>query len=76
MRTMPPAWHILRKSVFYREVRVKQYDSMLTRTLVSARGQLIKIVTELSNQIRGLMKTSGWSCPRAPVAYSRPMSKT
>ena len=41
---------------FYREVRVKQYDSMLTRTLVGARGQLIKIVTELSNQIRGLMK--------------------
>jgi len=42
---------------FYREVRVKQYDSMLTRTLVSARSQLIKIKTELSNQIRGLMKS-------------------
>jgi transposase len=49
---------------FYREVRVKQYDSMLTRTLVGARGQLIKIVTELSNQIRGLMKTFGLVVPK------------
>lgn len=49
---------------FYREVRVKQYDSMLTRTLVGARSQLIKIVTELSNQIRGLMKTFGLIVPK------------
>ncbi|MFB9985556.1 IS110 family transposase [Mesorhizobium kowhaii] len=49
---------------FYREVRVKQYDSMLTRTLVAARSQLIKIVTELSNQIRGLMKTFGLVVPK------------
>lgn len=49
---------------FYREVRVKQYDSMLTRTLVGARGQLIKIVTDLSNQIRGLMKTFGLVIPK------------
>lgn len=49
---------------FYREVRVKQYDSMLTRTLVAARSQLIKIVTELSNQIRGLMKTFGLIVPK------------
>lgn len=49
---------------FYREVRVKQFDSMLTRTLVAARGQLIKVVTELSNQIRGLMKTFGLVVPK------------
>lgn len=49
---------------FYREVRVKQYDSMLTRTLVAARSRLIKIVTELSNQIRGLMKTFGLVVPK------------
>jgi transposase len=42
---------------FYREVRVKGFDSMLTRTLVSARTRLVRITTELSNQIRGLMKT-------------------
>ena len=44
---------------FYREVRVKGYDSMLIRTLVTARTKLIRIMTELSNQIRGLMKTFG-----------------
>lgn len=49
---------------FYREVRVKHYDSMLSRTLVCARTQLIKISTELSNQIRGLMKTFGLVVPK------------
>jgi len=44
---------------FFREVRVKGYDSMLIRTLVAARTRLVKITTELSNQIRGLMKTFG-----------------
>lgn len=44
---------------FFREVRVKGYDSMLTRTLVAARTRLVRITTELSNQIRGLMKTFG-----------------
>lgn len=49
---------------FYREVRVKDFDAMLTRTLVGARTQLIKISTELSNQIRGLMKTFGLIVPK------------
>jgi transposase len=48
---------------FYREVRVKGYASMLTRTLVAARTRLIRITTELSNQIRGLMKTFGLVVP-------------
>ena len=48
---------------FYREVRVKGFDSMLTRTLVSARTRLVRISTELSNQIRGLMKTFGLVVP-------------
>jgi transposase len=48
---------------FYREVRVKGYDSMLTRTLVAARLRLVRITTELSNQIRGLMKTFGLVVP-------------
>jgi transposase len=38
---------------FYRAVRVKGYDSMLIRTLVAARTKLIRITTELSNQIAG-----------------------
>ena len=48
---------------FFREVRVKGYDSMLTRTLVAARTRLVKITTELSNQIRGIMKTFGLVVP-------------
>jgi transposase len=48
---------------FFREVRVKGYDSMLTRTLVAARLRLVRVTTELSNQIRGLMKTFGLVIP-------------
>ena len=48
---------------FFREVRVKGYDSMLTRTLIAARNRLVRITTELSNQIRGLMKTFGLVVP-------------
>lgn len=48
---------------FYREVRVKGFDSMLTRTLVAARTRLVRITTELSNQIRGMMKTFGLIIP-------------
>lgn len=40
----------LAEVAFYREVRVKHYDSMLTRTLVAARTRLIRVATELSNQ--------------------------
>lgn len=49
---------------FYKEVRVKSFDSMLIRTLVSGRRQLIQISTQLSNQIRGLMKTFGLIVPK------------
>jgi transposase len=48
---------------FFREVRVKGFDSMLTRALVAARTRLVRITTELSNQIRGLMKTFGLLVP-------------
>lgn len=48
---------------FFREVRVKSYDSMLSRTLVAARTRLVRMTTELSNQIRGLMKTFGLLIP-------------
>jgi len=48
---------------FFREVRVKGYDSMLVRTLVAARLRLVRVTTELSNQIRGLMKTFGLVIP-------------
>lgn len=43
--------------------QVKSFDSMLTRTLVAARTRLVRITVELSNQIRGLMKTFGLVVP-------------
>jgi len=48
---------------FYREVRVKNIDSMLVRTLVAARTQMIKMTTQMTNQIRGFMKTFGLVVP-------------
>ena len=54
----------LAEAGFYKAVRVKAFDSMLTRTLVGARNQLLSISTQLSNQIRGLMKTFGLSIPK------------
>ena len=49
---------------FYKEVRIKGYDSMLVRTLVTARTQILKMQTQISNQIRGLMKTFGLIIPK------------
>ena len=49
---------------FYREVRVKGYGPMLMRTLVGARSQLLRISIQLSNQIRGIMKTFGLIVPK------------
>jgi transposase len=56
---------------FFREVRVKGFGSMLTRTLVASRTRLVQITTELSNQIRGVMKTSVCLFPPEREAPSR-----
>jgi transposase len=48
---------------YYKIVRVKAFDSMLIRTLVNARTSLVQICVQLSNQIRGLMKTFGLVIP-------------
>lgn len=48
---------------FYREVRVKGFESMLGRTLLGARTRLVRMSVELSNQIRGIMKTFGRIVP-------------
>lgn len=50
---------------FYREVRVKGFESMLMRTLVAARDQILKVIVQVSNQIRGLMKTFGLVVPKS-----------
>ena len=49
---------------FYREVRVKGFDSMLIRSLITARNQLLKMRLQMSNQVRGLMKTFGLVVPK------------
>src|SRR4029453_3346178 len=48
---------------FFREVRVKGFDSMLGRTLVAARNRLGEITTQVSNEIRGLMNPFGLVVP-------------
>ncbi|NTI78754.1 IS110 family transposase [Rhizobium rhizogenes] len=54
----------LAEAGFYKAVRVKAFDSMLTRTLVGARNHLLNISIQLSNQIQGLMKTFGLIVPK------------
>ncbi len=53
---------------FFREVRVKGFDSMQARTRVAARTRLVRISVELSNQIRGVMKTFGLVVPAGEAA--------
>ncbi|APO74819.1 IS110 family insertion sequence transposase protein [Rhizobium etli 8C-3] len=54
----------LAEAGFYKAVRVKSFDAMMTRTLVAAREQLLNMPTQLGNQIRGLMKTFGLIIPK------------
>jgi transposase len=44
---------------WYREARVKGWAAHVIRHLVGARAQLVGISTDLSNQIRGVLKTFG-----------------
>jgi transposase len=55
--------HLVR-SGWYREVRVKSRSAMLARALITARAQLLRIALDLSNQIRGMMKTFGLVVPK------------
>jgi hypothetical protein len=50
--------HLVRAG-WYTEVRVKSRDAMLSKGASAARRQLLDISTNLSNQVRGLMKTFG-----------------
>jgi transposase len=55
---------LLAEAGFFREVRVKSWAAMQVRTLIGARAQLIGISTDLSNQIRGIMRTFGLVVPK------------
>ena len=46
--------HLVRAG-WYKEVRVKSRDAMLSKAVSAARRQLLDISTNLSNQVRGLM---------------------
>jgi len=71
---------------FFREVRVKGFDSMLTRTLVAARTRLVRVTTELSKSdrrhhedvriagARGQGKHVREECPQSPRRSGRARS--
>lgn len=54
----------LAEAGFYKVVRVKSFDAMLTRTLIGVRKQIAAMSIQLSNQIRGVMKTFGLIVPK------------
>jgi transposase len=54
----------LAEAGFYKAVRVKSFDAMLTRTLIGVRKQVAGMSIQLSNQIRGVMKTFGLIVPK------------
>lgn len=54
----------LAETGFYKAVRIKSFEAMLIRTLVGARTQLLTITTQLTNQIRGVLKTFGLIAPK------------
>ncbi len=47
------------RSGWYRQVQVKSQSAYQLQALVGARAQLVKIKTDLINQIRGLLRTFG-----------------
>lgn len=55
----------LAEAGFYKAVRVKGFDAMLTRTLIGVRRQVAGMSIQLSNQIRGVMKTFGLVVPKS-----------
>src|SRR3954469_5967475 len=54
----------LLRTGFFRQVRVKSEGTMLVRTLLTARRQLVRTGLALANQLRGLLKIFGLLLPR------------
>lgn len=55
----------LAEAGFYKAVRVKSFEAMLDRTLIGVRKQVAGMAIQLSNQIRGVMKTFGLIVPKS-----------
>jgi transposase len=53
----------LLRTGFFREVRVKSWESMLLRNLITARRQLVRMKVDLANQLRGILRTFGLALP-------------
>jgi len=53
----------LLRTGFYREVRVKSWDGMLLRNLITTRRQLVRTEVDLANQLRGILRTFGLALP-------------
>jgi transposase len=53
----------LLRTGFFREVRVKSWESMLVRNLITARRQLVRTQVDLANQLRGILRTFGLALP-------------
>jgi transposase len=64
--------HLVRAG-WYKEVRVKSRDGMFSKAVSAARRQLLDISTNLSNQVRGLMKTFGLVVPKGKARIVRHM---
>ena len=52
---------------WYKEVRVKSFDSHAIKALLTSRALLVKIKRDLENQIRGLLKNLGLVIGRAKM---------
>jgi transposase len=55
------------QAVWYKEVRVKSYDSHAIKALLTSRALLVKIKRDIENQIRGLLKNFGLVIGRAKM---------
>lgn len=55
----------LAEAGFYKAGRVKSFEAMLDRTLIGVRKQVAGMSIQLSNQIRGVMKTFGLIVPKS-----------
>ncbi|MGH7048740.1 MAG: IS110 family transposase [Stellaceae bacterium] len=53
----------LLRAGFFCEVRVKSWDSLLLRNLITARRQLVRTQVDLANQLRGILRTFGLALP-------------
>lgn len=55
----------LLRTGWYREVRVRSRESDALRVLLNARGRIVRMIGDVQNQLRGVLKERGLRMPRA-----------